>query len=100
MDPDVENPEESATIERTHAHIVHCKTRCWSAVGSSGMMFILREANNKYFEKYTADAGMNLTQEEYIALSHILGILLNVVEVQRYIDGDLYEAESGSSSAI
>jgi len=94
LDPDVENPEESAAIERTHAHIVHCKTRCWSAVDSSEMMFILREANNKYFEKYTADAGMNLTQEEYISLSHILGILLNIAEVQRYIEGDLYETGS------
>ena len=58
------------------------------------MLFNLREANNKYFEKFTDDAAMNLTQSEYIAVSHILGILLNVVEVQRYIEGDKYETGS------
>jgi len=94
LDVEEDSPEDAAASQRTHAHVVHVKTRCWSAVDSIEMLFNLREANNKYFEKFTEDAQMNLSQSEYIAVSHMLGVYLNVVEVQRYIEGDKYDTGS------
>lgn len=94
LNVDVDDPEGAAATERTHAHIVHCNTRCWSSVNSAESVFNLRAANNLYFEKHPADAEVNLLPLEYIALSHILGITLNVVEVQMYIEGDLYDTGS------
>ena len=86
LDVSVENPEELEGMERVSKHIVHGKTRCWSAVDSAASVFELRLANNAYVDEFADESHMNLTPHEHKDLQCILGVAFEITDVERYIE--------------
>ena len=91
-DVDIEDIAAHADDKKLWRHIVHGKTRCWSTVDSAESILCTRASNDAFFLKREnmSDAAYNLSPSEYLALPQIIGIMSDVVDVERYIEGFMY----------
>ena len=87
MDVDIDDIAAHADDKHFWWHIAHGKTQCWSTVDSAESIVCTRAANGAFFCKREniPDANCNLSPSEYLALSQIVGILSDLVDVERYI---------------
>ena len=55
---------------------------------SAVSILMTRDANNEFFakEEHMADADYNPTRPEYLVMSQIAGIAMDIVDVERYVE--------------
>jgi hypothetical protein len=94
LDPDVEVPDEELRRRKIKKHIRHVKARCWSAVASASSILHLARKNTAYFARVPSEAHMNLLPHEYSDLSHVLGVLDDIVDIERHSEGSMYDTSS------
>ena len=98
LDVGVEAPEgeveEEVQRRKIKKHVRHVKARCWSAISSAMSILHLARKSNVYFNANYAESHMNLTPMEYADLSHVLGVLDDIVDLERYSEGAQYDTSS------
>ena len=94
LDPEVEVPDEELRRRKIKKHVRHVKTRCWSAVASASSIRHLARKNTAYFARCPSEAHMNLLPNEYNDLSHVLGVVDDIVDIERHSEGSSYDTSS------